>query len=200
MNAAGAGWRHSIPGYGFVPVAILLATALSLAAATPAAPDRPPTEYEVKAAYIYYFAKFVNWPEGAFPSRNTPIIIGISGDGEFAALLTAIVKDKTIQEHPISVRLLKSAADIQGCHIMYVGSSELKRSKPMMDSLRGQPTLTVTEADASYASKGIINLFMEGGKVLFEVDIPAAERARLQISSKLLRLSHGSTTAAAREQ
>jgi hypothetical protein len=174
-------------------LAVLLTAHFSPATGGAPAESRTPTEYEVKAAYIYYFAKFVNWPNEAFPDGKAPLKIGVLGDDEFGSLLETIAKDKTIQEHPISIQLLKWPADLQSCHMIYVSASQLKRSRQITEELHGRPVLTVTETDTGSHAKGIMNLFMEGGKVQFEIDIAAADRAHLQISSKLLRLAHGTT-------
>ena len=176
---------------GILLLAVLIPSNFCPAAGTPANADRTPTEYEVKAAYIYYFAKFVNWPNDSFPSPNAPIRIGVLGDDQFGSLLETVVKDKTIQEHPISIRLLKWPVDFRSCHMIYISASELKRAKQITEDLRGHAVLTVTEADAGSQAKAIMNLFVEGGKVQFEIDVAGAERAHLQISSKLLRLAHG---------
>jgi hypothetical protein len=165
------------------------------------ATNKTPTENEVKAAYVYNFAKFVSWPSQAFSSPNDPIKIGVFGDNEFESLLESIVKDKTVQEHPIKVCHIKLPADFSSPHILYIGASELKRFKQIAEELRNLPVLTITEADTSFPSKGIMNLFVENGKVQFDVDIAKAERAHLQISSKLLRLARGTTgNPAAREE
>ena len=172
--------------------AMLPATAsVILAAESMGTVDRAVTEYEVKAAYVYYFAKFVDWPAAAFPSPNSPITIGIIGNDDFGNLLGSIVKDKTIQERTIQIRLLKWPADLNACHMVFVGSSEHKRFRQIAESLRERPVLTITETESSSQPKGIMNLFIEGGKVQFEVNIAEAEKARLRISSKLLKLARG---------
>ena len=153
--------------------------------------ERAVSEYEVKAAYIYNFAKFIDWPMNAFSTKGAPINIGIIGDNEFGALLENIVKDKTVKEHAIQVHLIKWPADLHTCHMVYVGSSEQKRFRQIVDSLQGYPILTITEVEESSQAKGIMNLFVEGGKVQFEVNIALAEKAQLKISSKLLRLARG---------
>jgi hypothetical protein len=163
----------------------------SLAAANTSAADRTLTEDEVKAAYVYYFAKFVDWPAATFPSPNAPITIGVVGDDEFGNLLGKIVKDKTIQEHPIQVRLLKWPAELRSFQMVFVGSFEQKRFYQISESLKDRPVLTITETEDSSQIKGIMNLFVEGEKVQFEVNIAEAEKARLRISSKLLRLARG---------
>jgi hypothetical protein len=176
------------------PSAFLLAVLLSFVSVDIAAPysavaDRAVSEYEVKAAYVYNFAKFVEWPQIAFPSKNSPITIGVVGDDEFGALLEKTVKDKLVQEHTIQVRLLKWPADLRTCSIVYISSSEQKRFHQIAESLLENPVLTITETDEGSQVKGIMNLFIEGGKVQFEVNITAAEKVKLRISSKLLRLA-----------
>jgi len=175
----------------FLFTALLAAIPPEMAAGNAGTVDRTVTEYEVKAAYIYYFAKFVDWPQIAFPAKSAPITIGVIGDDEFGALLGNIVKDKTIQEHAIQVRLLKWPADLRVCHMVFVGSSEQKRFRQIAESIQEHPVLTITETEDSSQSKGIMNLFVEGGKVQFEINITDAEKVKLRISSKLLRLARG---------
>jgi hypothetical protein len=181
----------SIRNFAFM--AALLAFCLCSAEAHANATDRPPTEYEVKAAYIYNFAKFVSWPADAFPTRNSPLIIGVLGDNEFGSLLETLVKGKTIQEHPISIRFPQKPADLRSCHMIFISTSEIKKIKPITEALGPLPILTITESDTGSQTKGILNLFIEEGRVQFEVDITGAERVHLQISSKLLRLARGAT-------
>jgi hypothetical protein len=149
------------------------------------------TENEVKAAYVYYFAKFVVWPQEVFATPNSPIAIGVLGDDKFGSILEKIVNAKVVQDRPIVVRLLKWPGDLQGCQIIYVGLSEQKQFNQIAESLSNRPVLTVTETDEGVKSKGIVNLFVEGGKVRFEANVAEAEKARLQISSKLLRMASG---------
>jgi hypothetical protein len=175
----------------FLFAAFLAIIPANIAAENASAVDQTLTEYEVKAAYVYYLAKFVDWPPAAFSSKNTPITIAVIGDDEFGNLLANIVKDKTIQEHPIQIRPLKWPADLRTCHLVFVGSSDQKRFRQIVESLKDRPVLTITETEDGSQTKGIVNLFVEGGKVQFEVNIAEAEKARLRISSKLLRLARG---------
>jgi hypothetical protein len=194
--------RLKIPGNGWggfclrriIVFAILLASfPISLSSFSPVLDDKTVSEYEVKALYIYYFAKFVEWPADAFTAKKAPITIGIIGDRELGARLANIVKDKTIQEHSIVVHVLNWPADLPSCHIVYVSSSEQRRFAQIAEALQKQPVLTVTEAEESFQAKGVMNLFIAGGKVQFEVDLANAKKARLQISSKLIRLARGVT-------
>ncbi len=159
--------------------------------------DRATMENEVKAAYIYNFVKFVDWPEGTFSSSGAPIIIGIAGDDEFGTLLGTVVKNKTIQDHPIRINLIKKPADFRNCQLLFVSASELKKSQKILEELRGSPVITVTETDSGSPAKGMINIFIEGDKLQFEIDSERAEKSSLQFSSKLLRLSRGALAARA---
>jgi hypothetical protein len=192
-------WR--IPGrLAAMHVVIILLCALfpavlpkSHAAIGSALEEPAVTENEVKALYVYYFAKFIDWPSDTFPTKNSPITIGVIGDDRVGALLGNIAKSKTIQEHPIVIRNMKWPVDPRACHLVYISSSEQKRFSQLIESLQSHPVLTITEAEENLQAKGIMNLFVEGGKVQFEVDLTRAQKANLQISSKLLRLARGVT-------
>lgn len=157
--------------------------------------NRITSEYEVKAAYIYNFIKFIDWPAGTFNSPKAPINIGIYGDDEFAALLQTIIKNKTIQERPITSTAIKRPADLKNYQLVFISDAELKKSRKILDDFQGLPIITVTEAEPGSNAKGLINFFIEGNKVLFEIDIERADKARLMFSSKLLRLARGNMTA-----
>jgi hypothetical protein len=174
-------YRHLV----FIAAAILLVNS-SLEGAL----ERTISEYEVKAAYVYNFARFTDWPAEAFQGNSSPIVIVIVGNNEFASMLTNMVKDKTIQNRPILVRTMKWPADFSNCHIVYISSYEQQRTAQIAGSLHNAPVLTVTEAERSARSKGLINLLVEAGKVFFEVDLTGAANAKLKISSKLLRLAN----------
>jgi hypothetical protein len=176
--------------FAILLVPVLAAESVS-SASNNAGAEVPITENEVKAAYVFYFAKFVVWPQDTFETTYAPITIGVLGDDEFGSILEKISKGKTIQEHPIAVRLLKWPVDPRSCHIVYIGPAEQKRFIQIVESLQNSSVLTVTETEADLRVKGIINLFVEGGKVQFEANIARAEKAHLQISSKLLRMARG---------
>lgn len=157
------------------------------------AADPAVTEYQVKALYLYYFAKFVDWPQNTFANKTSPIIIGIIGDVSFGNLVEEIAKNKTAQEHPIVIRRLKWSSDLRSCHMLFISTFEHKRFAQISAILHSSPILTITEMEDGVQDKGIMNLIIEGSKVQFEVDIAAAERAQLRISSKLLRMAKGTT-------
>ena len=147
-----------------------------------------PSEYEVKAVFLYNFAKFVEWPSGAF-SEGSPFIIGVLGNDPFGDNLDKTVKSKSIDGRKIAVRHIDRVENAKSCHILFVSRSEKGRLNKIMDQLEKSSTLTVGDTDGFLQRGGMINFFIESKKVRFEINPNAAERAKLRISSKLLSLA-----------
>lgn len=152
-------------------------------------PEERATEHEVKAAYVYYFARFTEWPLESVSARNTPITIGIFGDDEFALLLEKVVRNKTVLEHPIVVRRLQWPQDLDFIQILYVDSAENGRLKQLSQETQRRSILTITDAEKDVQTAGIVSMYLDASKVQFDVDVTAAEKSRLRISSKLLRIA-----------
>jgi hypothetical protein len=169
-------------------LAWVLAAACGLGAAGSRAEDAP-LEYQVKAAFLYNFAKFVEWPEGSFAKTGDPIVIGVLGDNPFGRTLDNSVAGKTVDERPLMVRYFSSADKIEPCHILYVSLSERRRLGTVIEALKNKHTLTVGETNDFTAGGGIIGFTLEEGKVRFEINSAASQRAGLKISSKLLKLA-----------
>jgi hypothetical protein len=148
-----------------------------------------PTEYEVKAAFLYHFAQFSGWPPQSFASSNAPLIIGIIGADPFGPSLDAFVKGEEVSGHSLVIKRLSTDNEISTCHILFVGRSEQNRVPALLKKLRGYPVLTVSEVEHFGEQGGIIHFIMEKGAVHFEINPAAAERAGLKINSKLLRVA-----------
>ena len=162
---------------------------LGFAALALAAPLRAQfDEYKVKAAFLYNFARFVEWPAHAFKGPEDPLAICILGPDPFHGTLAQAVQGKTVEGRPFEVHQV-SSDDACTCHILFVAASGRKRLAASVDSLRGVGVLTIGESPGFAQEGGIINLKLESGKVRFEVNVEAAERAQLRISSKLLSLA-----------
>jgi hypothetical protein len=144
------------------------------------------SEYQVKAAFIYNFAKFIDWP-GTTPQGD--FVIGILGDDPFRGALQATVKDRSIDGRPVVVRQVSSAEAARNFQILFVSPSERERLPGILDSLKGSAVLTVGETEGFASSGVVINFIVEDSRVRFEVNVDAAERANLRISSKLLSLA-----------
>lgn len=148
-----------------------------------------PSEYQVKAVFLYNFAKFIEWPPEAPPEAHDPIIIGIVGKDPFGVLLEQIVNGKTVDRRSLAVKRFKRGDDLRGCHILFISSSEKEHLRAILDSLKGASVLTVGETEGFARRGGVINFVLEDNKVHFEINVDAAARARVKISSKLLSLA-----------
>jgi hypothetical protein len=145
----------------------------------------PPLEYQVKAAFLLNFAKFVEWPANAFAAPDAPITICILGDDPFGGVLDQIVEGESIDGRKIAVRRMKRPSASQACQILFVSKSE----KAFSTSELGPGVLTVGEGEGFLAHGGVIAFVIEDRRVRFDVGKSAAEKAGLKLSSKLLRVA-----------
>jgi len=146
-------------------------------------------EYRVKAAFLYNFARFVEWPAQAFDGPEAPYAICILGQDPYGEDLDAAAGANTVQGRRIVVRRLSDAKVATDCHILFISTSERRRVPAIIEALGSAPVLTVGEDEAFTRLGGCIRFFLLENKVRLEVNLPAAERARLRVSSKLLNLA-----------
>ena len=151
-------------------------------------------EYKVKAAFLFHFAQFVEWPTNAFASDNAPLVIGILGNDPFGRVIDETVHDEVVRNHPLQVQRYRSLNDINSCHVLFVSPSESANVQAIFARLRGQPVLTVGETENFARSGGVIRFLKEGNKIRFRINVQAAREANLSISSKLLRAAEIVTT------
>jgi hypothetical protein len=150
---------------------------------------QPPSEYQVKAVFLYNFAKFVEWPPEAFADASAPVILGIIGDDPFGAVLDRTIKGKTVNGRALLVKRAKQVRDLKGCHIVFISASERERLAQILEALSRSSVLTIGETERFVHLGGIINFIIEANKVHFEINVDVARRAQLKISSKLLTLA-----------
>jgi hypothetical protein len=147
-------------------------------------------EYAIKAAYLYQFARYVEWPPNAFTSDTSPLIIGVLGTDPFGGILDEIARSKRIDGHPIIVHRFSSMADYKPCHILFIGASVSQAEKAAaIEKARGSSVLLVGEEPGFADEGGMINFFMDENKIRFEINAENAKQDRLKISSKLLSLA-----------
>jgi hypothetical protein len=146
-------------------------------------------EYQVKAAFLYNFAKFVEWPPQAFKSPTDPIVIGVLGKNPFGDALAEAVSGKALGGRAFQVREIATAQQAAACQIVFVSSSERKRLGPLFTLLGNAAVLTVGETDNFAEEGGIINFKIDGGSVRFQINMEAARKQQLHISAKLLSLA-----------
>ena len=168
---------------------LMLIAGLRPCAEGPVYAQQAPTEFQVKAAYLFNFLKFVEWPEDMPADLQSHWVIGIVGNQQLDDELTQVVSGKIVQGHLIQVKAFKPTEDLRGVHILFIGTSEKKQLPPILASLRGSSVLTVADMDNFVESGGMIQLVMEDNRVRLAIDVGATVRARLKVSSKLLALA-----------
>lgn len=171
------------------PFVAMLLCVFSVAWRGAPAEPQAPAEYQVKAAFLYDFVKFVEWPAEALSNDRAPIIVGVLGKDPFGSMLDDVILGKAINGHRIQILHTNSVQDLKVCQIAFISSSEVKRLPKILAGLRGSSILTVGEADHFAQLGGMIQFTLEGNKVRFAINVDAAERARLKVSSKLLSLA-----------
>jgi hypothetical protein len=168
---------------------ILLAVLLVVprpAGAVDSSPRSP--EYLIKAAYLYNFAMFVEWPADAFSRPDSAVVIGVVGADPFGWALDRTVQDRKIGKRPIVVERMQWGQDPRRYHIVFVSGSDAARLTDLATRLEGSPTLIVADSDALWP-RSAISFVVNDNKVGFEINLDQATRARLTISSKLLNLA-----------
>jgi hypothetical protein len=180
--------RISRPGLRLLVLQMILFSAFNFPRVLPAQ-SRPPSEYELKAAFLFNFAKFVDWPPNTFASPDVPFLVCVLGTDPFGGALDNALRGKDIAEHPASVARVKRVADISGCQILFVAASESHLLPEILAKIRGQYVLVIGETDDFASSGGAIQFTLEENRVRFFINPDAADRAGLRISSKLLALA-----------
>lgn len=154
------------------------------------AADTQPTEYQLKAAYIYHFAQFVDWPASAFPATNAPLVIGILGDNPFGADLPHIVEGKVLNNHPLTVKEFRAVTEAAtNCQILFISSSEKRRLPEIFTALKGTSVLTVGEEEYFTQNGGMISFVPDGARIRFLINETTVKNAGLNMSFKLLSLA-----------
>ena len=179
-------------GLGFAVAGGLTAVKLSSATRAEAqlrAPaDSASLEYEVKAAYLLNFTRYVDWPLSAFPRQDSPLVICVIGPDPFHAILERTVEGRAADGHPIAVQRAALASDARGCHMAFLASGSQDLRIPQFDQLEGA-VLTIGEGRGFARRGGMIGLVIVNATVRFEFNLDAVRGAGLQVSSRLLALA-----------
>jgi len=146
------------------------------------------SENQVKAAYLFNFAKFVEWPASTFSGAGSPLVIGIIGKGPFGEAQEALT-GRVVKGRKVQVRQVTRPEEAAGCQILYIAGSERQRLKDILRALPPSGVLTVSDLKHFCSSGGMIGLVIRGEKVQFEVNVGNAERAGLKLSSQMLKLA-----------
>jgi hypothetical protein len=141
----------------------------------------------VKAAFLFNFSQFVDWPAAAFADDRSPLVIGVLGSDPFGATLDEIVRDETVNGRPLTVRRYQSPDQLDSCHILFIDRSQDSRLDAIVAALKGQSVLTVGDFEGFARRGGMIRFVTVGNKIRLRINLGAAQEAKLTISSKLLR-------------
>jgi hypothetical protein len=168
---------------------ILLGLALLLALLPARGQDAAVTEEGVKAAFLYKFPGFVEWPAPALARTDEPVLIGVVGADEVAAELLGIAETRK-SGRPLVVRKVRDAAGISGVHVLFIGTRERVRAPELIRTAQNAGVLTVTEWEGALRLGSVINFVTTAdGRVRFEVSLEPAEKSRLRLSSRLLAVA-----------
>lgn len=146
-------------------------------------------EYQVKAAFLFHFAQFLDWPPDSPNAADRSLTLCIFDDEPRRQELQSTVEGKLIGARAFHVRLIGQPQEIPGCNILFLSRDEARRQAAILKSLRGMPVLTVGETSNFLLDGGMIRFHLEAGKTRFDINLAAAESCRLEISSRLLLLA-----------
>jgi hypothetical protein len=142
-------------------------------------------EYSLKAAFLYNLAKFLDWPPDKFQQDDSPLVIGVDGDGAFERF-SAVVKDKTIAKHRVEVRRVKNDTEIKGCHILFLTRSPEEPPVDLLNRANQAAVLTVGETDQFLEAGGMIRFYLDGDTLRLEIDTDSVHQAGLSIKANAL--------------
>lgn len=148
-----------------------------------------PKEYQVKAAFLFNFTRFIEWPADAFAAADSPFILGVVGTNPFGSHLEEIIKGESINGHPLVLRYFKTSADVTPCHILYIALDNKEEMKKAMIQADALNALTVSDISNFTKQGGIIRFVTEDNKTRIRINLSAARAEGLTISSKLLKLA-----------
>ena len=178
MAQGGGAWK----GLRRVLGMLLMAASLCVRAA-----DSDTLEYPIKAAYLYKFGNYVEWPRQAFAGAASPLNLCVVGDDPFGSLLDSAVEGQHIDGRAIALRRLKAIGRDSGCHILFLGIADPQRAGQALETVRGEAILVVS--DARSGAPGTIQFVLKDNRVRFNIDDDMARGSGLTISSKLLALA-----------
>lgn len=146
-------------------------------------------EYRIKAAFLFNFANYVEWPPDAFKDASSPLNYCTIGDDPFEGMLDESLNAKSVGTHALRVQHLRASENFQGCQIVFIGANEKKRTTAILEMLKQSPVLVVGESNHFIQQGGTVGFLSEENTIRFEVNLIAAQRARLNISATLLSVA-----------
>jgi hypothetical protein len=168
---------------------VLGAIAFALCCSIVLAQQPKASEYQVKAAYLLNFGKFVKWPSTSASEKSESFAACVLGADPFGATLDATLAGETLDNKPVVIRRLSKPQDAAGCRILFISSAEEKRLKEILTAIDQASVLTVSDMPGFSKRGGMIEFVLEGSRVRFEINLASAENAKLSLSSELLKVA-----------
>lgn len=153
------------------------------------AQGKPSLEYQVKAAFLFNFTRFITWPSTAFTADDAPFVIGITGSDPFGNYLDDLVSGERVNGRPIVIRHYAEGADVSGCQLLFIGNADTSKQKNFLSQVQQLPVLTVSDADSFIKAGGMIRFYKDDNHIKMEIKAAAVKGTRLDISSKLLQIA-----------
>lgn len=169
-----------VPFLAAVVLACVPATAWTEAAAS--------KEFQIKAAFLFNFTQFVEWPAGAFADGDAPIRIGILGDDPFGTALDDTIRDEKVQNRRLAVKRARRIGDLADCQLVYISESEKEHLRLILAETTNRAVLTVSDIEGFAGQGGAIRFYLAGKKVRFEINPGVAQQHSLKVSAQLLNL------------
>jgi hypothetical protein len=163
---------------------VLLMAGPANTAETPALSER-----QVKALFLFNFAKYVDWPTDAFSSSNAAIVIDVVGEDGFCDEFKRVTGDRTVNGRKVVVKQVEGTTDLKECQILFIGVTDKERLSEILETVKNSAVLTVGETDRFLTLDGMINFTKKENKIHLEINLIPAQRANLKLSSKLLTVA-----------
>jgi hypothetical protein len=144
-------------------------------------------EYQLKATFLFQFTQFVSWPDEAFAADAAPLIIGVVGEDPFGGYLDDVVRNESVDGHPLIVERFSRIEHIRDCHVLFVSKTEATHMEDVVAALKGRNVLTVGDSKDFADRGGMIQFVTQDNRTRLRINLEAAKASRLTISSKLLR-------------
>jgi hypothetical protein len=174
--------RGGVPRLGLILILLFVPRSVSAQASIPA-------EYRAKASFLTTFPSFIDWPESAFLSAQTPFLVCVLGDFRFGTALAESARSASPHGRRIDVRWVRHDQEARNCQIVFVSESEAKRYAGILQAVQGRGILTVGETTDFLSAGGMLSFSFQGGTLQFDVNLAAANEAHLRFSSRLLVLA-----------
>jgi hypothetical protein len=153
------------------------------------AEEAPLSEYQVKAALLLNFVRYSDWPASAFVDARSPYVVGVVGRDPFGKDLERAFEGKTVKGRTFLLKRVSNEQEMRACHLLFISSSERRRSRDLLEKIVGAPVLTVGESPEFLDQGGIINLLLKDGSVRFGINLEPARTARLKLDANLLTVA-----------